>query len=153
MLLTLNQKTHTFKTTKSIRMPVRFKIKITKKILERSKECGTHNDIETIGNNCAIALALKEIFPDVFVTAHHIYPFGLNESKPCSDRRIALPKIALDFINVFDALCGIHHVRLLLPEFEFEISIPDEIISLIDIEEVTNILEGNGFPAPNSLHL
>ncbi len=124
-------------------MPVPFKIKVTKEILEMSKGCGTQNDVEKIGNNCAIAHALKSIFPDVFVTAHHIHPFGIGENSDQRSLVIALPKIALDFIRVFDSLRTIHTVRLLLPEFEFEISIPDEIISRINIDEVKNFIVEN----------
>jgi len=42
-------------------MPIPFKIKVTKDILELSKNCG-QDEIEIIGENCAIALALKDIF-------------------------------------------------------------------------------------------
>jgi len=121
-------------------MAVQFKIKVTKEILERSKGCGAHNDVDKIGNNCAIALAVKDFFPNVFVTAHHIYPFGADESNEYIHLRIELPKIALDFIKLFDSLRCIHKARLSLPEFEFEISIPDEIISHINIDEIENIL-------------
>jgi hypothetical protein len=128
-------------------MPVQFKIKITKEILERSYGCGAYDDVEKIGNNCAIAIALKDLFPDVFVTAHHIYPFGIYENNEYSDLRIAMPKIALDFIKVFDSLRSIPKVRLYLPEFEFEILIPDEIISQINIDEVKNIVGVNSLIA------
>ena len=117
-------------------MPVRFKIKVTKEILELSKECGAHNDFDTIGKNCAIAIALKDIFPEVVVTDYYIYPFGIDNKNKLDDLRIVMPKIAQDFVKVFDSLSAIHKLRLLLPEFEFEISIPDEIISQINIDEV-----------------
>jgi len=117
-------------------MPVRFKIKVTKEILELSKECGAHNDFDTIGKNCAIAIALKDIFPGVVVTDYYIYPFGIDNKNKLDDLRIVMPKIAQDFVKVFDSLSAIHKLRLLLPEFEFEISIPDEIISQINIDEV-----------------
>ena len=117
-------------------MPVRFKIKVTKEILELSKECGAHNDFDTIGKNCAIAIALKDIFPEVVVTDYYIFPFGIDNKNKLDDLRIVMPKIAQDFVKVFDSLSAIHKLRLLLPEFEFEISIPDEIISQINIDEV-----------------
>ncbi len=125
--------------TKLQLMPVPFAIKVTKEILELSKECGTHNDIEVTGNNCAIAVALKDIFPEVYVSGHHIYPFGIDEDNASVDLKIEMPKIARDFVNVFDSLCAIHKQRLLLPEFEFEISIPDEVIAEIDIDEVSAV--------------
>ena len=117
-------------------MPVQFKIKVTKEILELSKECGAHNDFDTIGKNCAIAIALKDIFPGVVVTDYYIYPFGIDNKNKSDDLRIVMPKIAQDFVKIFDSLSAIHKLRLLLPEFEFEISIPDEIISQINIDEV-----------------
>ena len=117
-------------------MPVQFKIKVTKEILELSKECGAHNDFDTIGKNCAIAIALKDIFPGVVVTDYYIFPFGIDNKNKLDDLRIVMPKIAQDFVKIFDSLSAIHKLRLLLPEFEFEISIPDEIISQINIDEV-----------------
>ena len=117
-------------------MPVQFKIKVTKEILELSKECGAHNDFDTIGKKCAIAIALKYIFPEVVVTDYYIYPFGIDNKNKLDDLRIVMPKIAQDFVKIFDSLSAIHKLRLLLPEFEFEISIPDEIISQINIDEV-----------------
>lgn len=126
-------------------MPVQLKIEITKEILERSTECDTRSPIEKIGNNCAIALALKDIFPDVFVTPHYIFPFGITEENKNVQQGIPLPKIARDFIKVFDSLRSIHKARLSLPEFEFDILIPDEIISLINIDEVKNFLAIKSF--------
>jgi hypothetical protein len=120
-------------------MPVPLKIKVTKEILRLSKACGTRNDIETIGTNCAIAVVLNDIFPNVFVTADAIYPGGFHQSSNPNELKIALPKVAQDFIKVFDSLCAIPNVRLRLPEFDFEIMIPDEIISEINIDEVKKI--------------
>jgi hypothetical protein len=120
-------------------MPVQFKIKVTKDILELSKECGVHEDAATIGKNCAIALTLKDLFPNVFVSGDDIFPFGKEDKNPSHNITIPMPKIARDFVKVFDSLSAIHNLRLRLPEFEFAIDIPDEIISEIDIEEVTTL--------------
>ena len=65
-----------------------------------------------------------------------MHPFGIDDNHRWNEFEIALPKIAQDFIKVFDSLCKIPNQRMLLPEFEFEISIPDEIISEINIDEV-----------------
>jgi hypothetical protein len=121
-------------------MAVHFKIKVTKEILELSKECGTHNDIEAIGKNCAIALALKDIFPEVVVTGRHIYPFGIDENTKSDDLKIVMPPIAQDFVRVFDSFSTMYKLRLLLPEFDFDIFIPDEIISAINLN-ITNQME------------
>ncbi len=120
-------------------MSVHFKIKITKEILQLSKECGAHGEIDTIGKNCAIAVSLKDIFPGVFVTGDYIYPFGIDENNSVDEFKIAMPKVAQDFVRVFDSLRAIPKVRLCLPEFEFELSIPDEIISQINIDEVRTL--------------
>ena len=123
-------------------MPVPFIIKVTKEILALSKECGIHNR-ENIGENCAIAYAVKDIFPDVSVTGSHFYPFGISKIEPTDDLKIELPKIAQDFIKIFDSLAAIHKVRLRLPEFEFEISIPDEVIAQIDIDDAKKLVREN----------
>ena len=120
-------------------MPVQFKIKVTKDILELSKECGVGEDVAATGKNCAIALTLKDIFPNVFVSEDNIYPFGREDKDPFHNLTIPMPKIARDFVQVFDSLSAIHNLRLRLPEFEFSIDIPDEVISEIDIEEVTTL--------------
>jgi hypothetical protein len=117
-------------------MPVSFKIKVTTEILELSKRCG-EEEIEIIGENCAITLALKDIFSEVVVTGDYIHPFGIDDCVRWDELKIPLPKIAQDFIKVFDSLAAIPNQQLRLPEFEFEISIPDEIISEINIDEVT----------------
>ena len=116
-------------------MPVPFKIRVTKEILELSRNCG-QNEIEIIGKNCAIALALKDIFPEVFVSGYYIHPFGSDDENKMAHLEIPLPKVAQDFVRLFDSLSAIPGVRPMLPEFEFEISIPDEIIAEINIDEV-----------------
>ena len=122
-------------------MPVPFKIKITNEILEKSKYCSSYgHELQVVGENCAIAHALKDLFPRVHVSGLYIYPFGFNDSAACSELKIELPQIAKDFIRVFDALCNMPAVRLRLPELEFEITIPDAVISLVDINEVEKII-------------
>lgn len=114
-------------------MPIPFTISITKKILEQAKTCGQvkHQSIE---DNCAIAIALQDLFPDVFVTGNLIHPFGLGQ-EALTGTTIPLPAIARDFIKIFDSLVAMPKVRLLIPEFDFVIFIPDEIIERINIEE------------------
>lgn len=119
-------------------MPVQFKITISKKILERSKYCGT--DTDTIGNNCAIAIALMNIFPDVYVTNDHIFPMG-TESEKGKDLKIPMPVIAQQFIKLFDGFRMTPKLRLMLPEFEFTVDIPDAIIEQINIDEVRELIK------------
>ena len=119
-------------------MPAQFKITITKKIIERSKYCGTGNDTHTIGKNCAIAFALVDIFPDVYVTSYCIFPFGIDFEK---ELKIPMPVIAQQFIKLFDGFCLTPKLRLLLPEFEFTIDVPDEVIEQINIDEMRGLIE------------
>ena len=116
-------------------MSIHFKISVTKDIIDRAKNCGTENDMYQMGRNCAIALALKDIFPDVYVTNYLIFPFGIgvNDEK---DVKIPLPVIAQQFIKLFDGFYLTPNLRLLLPEFEFVIDIPAEVINTINIDEI-----------------
>jgi hypothetical protein len=131
-------------------MQVPFKIKVTKAILEQSKECGTCPHIRTIEENCAIAISLKHIFPAVMVTGDHILPFGKDVNDESGSLKIELPKVARDFINAFDSLSGMPNVRPLLPEMEFEILIPDEIVSRINIDEIMDVV-GKKKEVPDSI--
>jgi hypothetical protein len=98
-------------------------VSITKDILVRSYRCGNENETDMIGNNCAIALALKDRFPNVFVSGTHIHPFGVEDS----DFEIPLPVEAVNFIRRFDSLSDTPEERMGLPELEFEIQLIDEL--------------------------
>lgn len=121
-------------------MPAPFKITITKEIIAHCKNCGTGNEADRIENNCAIAIALVTIFPKVYVTNHCIFPFGIDGAKE-KDIKIPLPLIAQQFIKLFDGFRLTPKLRLLLPEFEFTIDIPDEAIEQINIDEVRELIE------------
>lgn len=128
--------------TKYTVVPTPLKIVITKEIIKQSKNCGTENDSPAIGNNCAVATALTDIFPNVYVSGYHIFPFGIdyeNGRGLC----IPLPVIAQQFIKLFDGFRLIADLRLLLPEFEFTIDIPDEVIEQINIDELKAFIEGD----------
>ena len=121
-------------------MPVPFKIAITKEIISRCKNCGTGNETDRIENNCAIAVALADIFPKVHVTNFCIFPFGIDGDIE-KDIKIPLPPIAQQFIKLFDGFRFAPKLRLLLPEFEFVVDIPDEVIEQINIDEVRELIE------------
>jgi hypothetical protein len=120
-------------------MPVQYKIRITKEILEHCKNCGTENSRQDIGSNCAVAFALKDIFPDVFVTDCYIFPFGTDAVKG-KNIKIMMPVIAQQFIKLFDGFYLMPNLRTALPEFEFTINIADEVLDLINIDEVTELI-------------
>ncbi len=123
-------------------MPSQLKIAITKEIIEQCKNCGNENKEHEIGKNCVVAFALIDIFPNVYVTNYYIFPFGTEYEKE-QDLKIPLPIIAQQFIKLFDAFCLTPKLRLLLPEFEFAIYVPDEVIEQINIDEVRDLIEEN----------
>ena len=119
---------------------MKLKIKVTKQILKESMYCGTElhngstnkNSSYTIDSNCAIACAIREIFPKATVGNMYIsldYP-----------KFITLPLKAIKFISKFDNLIATPQKRLNLPEIEFTIDVPNNIIDSIDIEEAYQIL-------------
>ncbi|MEO8413742.1 MAG: hypothetical protein ABI472_08790 [Ginsengibacter sp.] len=114
-------------------MPIHYTIAVTKDIIKRCKNCGIETHVA--GRNCAIALALRDIFSNVYVTNYSIYPFGI-EFKKDTEIKIPLPVIAQQFIKLFDGFSHIPQLRLSLPGFEFSVEIPDDVIEHIDIEEV-----------------
>jgi hypothetical protein len=126
-------------------MPVQFTIRITKEIIEHCKKCGTENNKWEIGSNCAVAFALKDIFPDVYVTNYYIFPFGIDAEK-AEDMKIAMPVIAQQFIKLFDGFSLMPNLRPLLTEFEFSINIPGEVIDQINIDEVEELIKFNKKP-------
>jgi hypothetical protein len=123
-------------------MPLQLKIAITKDIIEHCKNCGNENEEYEIGQNCAVAFALIDIFPNVYVTNYYIFPFGIEYEKG-QVLKIPLPIIAQQFIKLFDGFRLTPKLRLLLPEFEFTIDVPDELIEQINIDEVKELIEEN----------
>ena len=117
-------------------MPTQFKITISKEIIAQCKNCGTDNDARLVENNCAIAIALTDVFPKVYVTNLFIFPFGID-----SELRIPMPLIAQQFINLFDGFRLMPGLRILLPAFEFTIDIPDEVVEQINIDDVKELIE------------
>ena len=121
----------------------KLKIRVTKEILDRSKYCGSSID------NCAIAQAVRLIFPDACVSHQYIFPFSI----PCSgttaeivaklgvENIIKLPEEAYCFICDFDRNSVEDRPRM--RELEFEVEISDQIIEKINIEELKPLLENH----------
>ena len=120
-------------------MPVQFKIAITKEIIAHCKNCGTGNNAHRVENNCAIAFALAGIFPKVHVANLFIFPFGIDRNKD-NDIKIPMPLIAQQFIKLFDGFRLTPRLRLLLPEFEFTMEVPDDVIEQINIDDVRELI-------------
>ena len=124
-------------------MAIQFKIQITKAIIEESKNCGADNDVYQMGKTCAIAVALRDIFPDAYVTNFFLFPFGIDDSR-AEELKMSLPLIAQQFIKLFDGFYLTPNLRLLLPEFEFTIDVPNEVINAINIDEIKELISSSG---------
>jgi hypothetical protein len=121
----------------------KLKIKVTKDIYQRSMMCGVVPDINApVTENCAIALAIRDIFPNASVTHQEIIPFAALGNY---DFSISLPHAARQLIDMFDAWRDEPKYRLTLPELEFEVEIPDEVLEQIDITEITKILTNHPY--------
>lgn len=122
-------------------MSTTLKIKVTKEILEKSRMCGGDDTKNKIGMNCAISLAVRDIFPDVWVGDMDIR-FGRwdEDHFDVNDKitYIGLPYRVQMFIKEFDKTSPAN--RLLMPEIEFEIEIPDAVIETINIDELKPLL-------------
>lgn len=130
-------------------MSVNLKIKVTKEILERSKMCQLQFPIT--GTNCAISLSVRDIFPRAFVSTDFIvvdssitpisedslYHIEANKGKYI-DEVIWLPTNASEFIDRFDTSSAEQRVKM--PEIEFEVVVPDEVIEHINIDSLRPLL-------------
>lgn len=112
----------------------KLKIHITKDVLRRSMYCHPRMDGD-VGKNCAIALAVRDIFPKAHITDSTLL---FNNT---FDEEIGLNSDTIKFISDFDDLCNAPEQRLELPEFSFEIEIPDSVINAIGIDEAKQIIE------------
>lgn len=119
-------------------MSIKMKIKVTKEILKKSMWCGTIG-LGGVTENCAVALAVRDIFPEATV-----WYCTISTGPRC--QIIQMPDEVAPFIINFDRLSHAPEKRLELPELEFEIEIPDEVISKIgngNIEEVKTIIRNS----------
>lgn len=118
---------------------MKLKIKVTKEILERSKMCGEepeHMRTGYVESNCAIALAVRELLPTCFVMSNEIRE---QFFKSFDNWRIPLPHEAIHFIDLFDTLPSQERVEM--PEIEFEVEIPQELINSISIEGIKDLIK------------
>lgn len=115
----------------------KLKIKVTKDILKKSMMCGT--DDQLIVHGCAVALAVREIFPYASVGGDTISPYMKAMFNP--NHMIELPRSASCFIADFDRLRLQPEKRLDLPELEFEVSLPQSVIDAVNISELEQTLK------------
>lgn len=120
---------------------MKLEISITQDILNRSANCASFP-----GQNCAIGLAIFEIFgakSSVDVCEIVILNKDLYEGNAILRleviAQISLPIKAQEFIDKFDD--SLPHERKLMTPFTFEIEIPDNVIEMINIDEIYKVLE------------
>lgn len=129
----------------------KLKIKVTKDVLYKARFCGINSLDPTtwttaISSNCAIALAVRSIWPKAAVMPGNIYtdpifiPSGFNLwiVSEGNGSTIPIPKEASEFISTFDSANT--YERLKLAEFEFEVEVRDEVINEVNIEEIRELL-------------
>jgi hypothetical protein len=101
-------------------------IKITPEVLERAKMCGT-DEAKSYLTNCAIAVAIRDVFPNAKTTSFEI-----------QDREIGLcikhSKEVLAFIDLFDNTEP--DDRPFLTPLSFTVELPDEVVERIDISDI-----------------
>lgn len=122
---------------------VKLKIKVTKDILDRSAYCGLTEDQSAVTQNCAIALATREIFPHAEVGEVNIdvYDGPVSSVWTVGVGKIDLPQEATDFIHEFDKMTPIK--RREMPELEFEVNVPDSVINMISLDEIKSLLKNS----------
>lgn len=116
---------------------MKLKIKVTKEIIEKAIWCGTESETGYhVSKNCAVALAVRDIFPEARVSHLGFYPFCHTMLDA-----IIIPSKAQDFIKHFDRLADNPEARLYMDPIEFEVDIPDSVIEYIGIDEIQKIVE------------
>ena len=113
---------------------MRLKIKVTKDILRKAMWCGTGKaPSPSLSTNCAIALAVRDIFPHAQISNKITTWVMVGRGEIDT---IQLPIEAIEFIGWFDRLWRSPKKRLLMPELEFEIDVPDHIVEAINISDI-----------------
>lgn len=116
---------------------MKLEIRVTKDVLRRSAMCKSADD--TTGTNCAVALAVRDIFPKAYVGNIFIHPLGqMTADNLETSKLIVSPLRVRAFIEQFDYLKP--EQRILMPEISFEIDIPNSVIEKINIDEIRPLL-------------
>src|SRR6478752_4345288 len=109
-------------------------IKVTKEVLERSKGCKADHTATT---NCAIALAVRDLFPTAQVECDSIELIADAEYSN-ADNYCSLPQEAQDFIDQFDEADPF--TRENMDPFSFEIEVPEFVIQQIGLSQIYKVL-------------
>jgi len=112
---------------------IKLKVKVTKEILRKSMNCGIDSN-KKVSENCAVAYAVREVFPEASIDTPYYYPFNDH---------IVANHNGSNFIIDFDLLRRHPEKRLDLPETEVELEITEEILDELirrtpDYEEVVS---------------
>lgn len=111
---------------------MKFKITITKDVIDKSLMCGTFQFKESVSQNCALAICYNQLIPDVGVGYPNVYfSMGLNVVKEY------MPQDQLNFIDAFDNMMCNHMQRYTLVGQTFDVEIPDEVIEYWHGDAVT----------------
>lgn len=116
-------------------MSTKLQVRITKEILQLSAYCGhikeqgkymlSDDESVAVGCNCAIALAIRDIFPKAMVGPTTILPFGEEPFSTCFSE-IDLPEEAIAFVREFDDCMP--EKRRKMKACKFEVEIPDDVL-------------------------
>jgi hypothetical protein len=116
-------------------------IKVTKEVLEQTSKCGLHHSgtCAIDANNCAIAVALQDLFGYVSVAGPW---FHIQLDNGICSKQINLPEVAQRFVADFDVLGrdGLFKDRAKMKPISFEVDIPNEVIDHVGIGEAYRIL-------------
>jgi hypothetical protein len=112
---------------------IKLKISVTKEILKKSKYCSTLFNLGPSSENCAIALAVRDIFPNAIVGIKDMF-FGVD----VVESPISLPIVARRFIAEFDSSSP--DLRIKMNPVSFEITVPNYVIDKINIDELRPLL-------------
>ena len=95
---------------------MKMNIIVSKDIIKKAIYCGTDKCDGYTSENCAVALAVRDIFPNAAVDGYNIYT---------TRKFISLPRFVTEFIRLFDSLKYEPKERLKLEPVTFEVDIPD----------------------------
>jgi hypothetical protein len=112
-------------------------IKVTKQVLEASKMCGVEDRMH-FTTHCAIAFAVREVFPDAEVCSNYQAEIKCRHVIGTPLFKIPLCEKATDFIYTFDSCTP--EERAKLNPIEFTIDVPHEVIESIGIGQVYKVL-------------
>lgn len=107
-------------------------VKVTKDHYRRAIMCGTEGKEsgQFVTENCAIAVAVREIFPKAQVFVQNYYPFG-------EEAKLELSHTGQDLVRKFDELALHPERRLDLPEREIHLEVNDALLNKL-VETVSN---------------